>query len=289
MTFTSLTTIIIKITIESLFISYTSIDFIIFYLLFFKNFIIIYYLINFYYPFVSLHIGHGNRPRTPEGKIATMIYAAIGIPLMMLFLFNIGNIMAKAFKCLYRYCCVCSNDDTSNNHHHNHHPQHSHQHLHDHYHVHHIALNDVSPSGHLIHCNSTGNDPYRTNKCYSTCNSTSQRDLYGVQPQESETKLCTEIPDHLSCPGTLNRMHSHHPHHSILRNHTEHSDIINSNTLQMNSESEQNMKQKPKVTVPIFLCVLLIFGYTCLGAFMFSVWEGWSFLDGVYYCFITLR
>ncbi|CAD7086652.1 unnamed protein product [Hermetia illucens] len=40
--------------------------------------------------------------------------------------------------------------------------------------------------------------------------------------------------------------------------------------------------------VPIWLCVFLVVGYIIAGAFLFSEWEHWSFLDSAYFCFITL-
>lgn len=40
--------------------------------------------------------------------------------------------------------------------------------------------------------------------------------------------------------------------------------------------------------VPIWLCVFLVIGYILGGAYLFSQWEKWSFLDSAYFCFITL-
>lgn len=40
--------------------------------------------------------------------------------------------------------------------------------------------------------------------------------------------------------------------------------------------------------VPIWLCVFLVISYIIGGAFMFSRWENWEFLDSAYFCFITL-
>ncbi|CAO1434317.1 unnamed protein product [Diamesa hyperborea] len=40
--------------------------------------------------------------------------------------------------------------------------------------------------------------------------------------------------------------------------------------------------------VPIWLCVFLVVSYIIGGAFLFSKWENWSFLDSAYFCFITL-
>ncbi|KAK6012740.1 Ion channel, partial [Ostertagia ostertagi] len=43
-------------------------------------------------------IGYGNTAaKTYIGKTLTMLYAIIGIPLMLLFLTNIGDVMAKIF------------------------------------------------------------------------------------------------------------------------------------------------------------------------------------------------
>lgn len=44
----------------------------------------------------------------------------------------------------------------------------------------------------------------------------------------------------------------------------------------------------PSRPVPIWLCVFLVVSYIIAGAFLFASWEGWSFLDSAYFCFITL-
>lgn len=51
------------------------------------------------------------------------------------------------------------------------------------------------------------------------------------------------------------------------------------------AEEEESHHNKP---VPIWLSILLVVGYIFGGAFLFSGWEKWSFLDSAYFCFITL-
>ena len=74
-----------------------------------------------------------------------------------------------------------------------------------------------------------------------------------------------------------------------------------SNTLQLPSN---NLEQPPatnvvefvdnlsvdyrKVTIPISVTLSLLSSYLILGAVLFSEWENWKFLDGAYFCFVTL-
>ena len=44
---------------------------------------------------------------TPIGKIVTIFYAVIGVPLFLLYLSNIGQIFATSFKWTYSRLCKC--------------------------------------------------------------------------------------------------------------------------------------------------------------------------------------
>ncbi|KAI8739248.1 potassium channel subfamily K member 9 [Biomphalaria glabrata] len=48
------------------------------------------------------------------------------------------------------------------------------------------------------------------------------------------------------------------------------------------------MVKTSEVRVPITVSVLTMFIYILSGAIIFSRWENWTFLDGYYFCFITL-
>lgn len=53
-------------------------------------------------------IGYGNIcPKKKWGKVATIVYAIIGMPLFLLYLSNIGDILARSFKWIYARCCLC--------------------------------------------------------------------------------------------------------------------------------------------------------------------------------------
>lgn len=40
--------------------------------------------------------------------------------------------------------------------------------------------------------------------------------------------------------------------------------------------------------VPIIVIVSILIIYICIGTAIFSIWENWSFVDGAYFCFVTL-
>ncbi|XP_011262011.1 uncharacterized protein LOC105254800 isoform X2 [Camponotus floridanus] len=65
----------------------------------------------FYSIIVITTIGYGHiAPKTKNGKVVTIFYAILGIPLMLLCLSNIGDVMASSFRFLYwKVCCyVCT-------------------------------------------------------------------------------------------------------------------------------------------------------------------------------------
>lgn len=51
--------------------------------------------------------GHGSlTPRTAAGKLATIFYALVGVPLMLMCLSSLGALLADALQCTYvRLCC----------------------------------------------------------------------------------------------------------------------------------------------------------------------------------------
>ncbi|WAR26088.1 TWK18-like protein [Mya arenaria] len=52
-------------------------------------------------------IGYGNiTPKTIGGRLVTILYGILGIPLAMLCLGNLGDLMAGIFRVMYRFACV---------------------------------------------------------------------------------------------------------------------------------------------------------------------------------------
>lgn len=52
-------------------------------------------------------IGYGSlTPKTVEGKIVTMAYALVGVPLMLMCLSNLGRALAESVRRTYARLCV---------------------------------------------------------------------------------------------------------------------------------------------------------------------------------------
>ncbi|CAN7985822.1 unnamed protein product [Ixodes hexagonus] len=167
-------------------------------------------------------IGYGNiAPRTNWGKIVTILYAIVGIPLMLLYLTNIGDILAKAFRYVYGKLCTCS------------------------------------PAQH-----------------------SQRRRRQAPQP--------LPLHNHLQrCNSENYRVHHIVGHNSVdLQDNKLRDDQVRVESLADDEAYEGG--SKPRVSVPITLCFVIMIGYISGGAAIFSLWEGWEFLDGSYFCFVTL-
>ncbi|CAG9808943.1 unnamed protein product [Chironomus riparius] len=152
-------------------------------------------------------IGYGNKtPTTELGKITTIFYAIIGMPLFLLYLSNIGDILAKSFKWIYAKCCLCRIFPN-------------------------IARRRLAREKHKERL----------------------RQSIGEFPSDSGS-IATSIT---SCEN--------------------------------DSDIENKIQEDPQaITVPITVCVAIMIGYIFLGAVLFKAWEDWNYLDGSYFCFISL-
>lgn len=167
-------------------------------------------------------IGYGNiAPRTDWGKVVTVVYAIVGIPLMLLYLTNIGDILAKSFKYLYSRMCRCGHQDPYKRRRNN-----------ENYRAHHVVAQ---------------NSPNKQNAVTEAPLKDKVGGLGGLGT-EDEVRI-EAIPD------------------AVL---------------------DDDDYEKPLVTVPITLCLVILVGYIFGGAVLFSLWEGWGYLDGSYFCFVTL-
>jgi len=83
---------------------------------------------------------------------------------------------------------------------------------------------------------------------------------------------------------------------SINSSSVNREDIRNTTLTLMNLDIDGNekgrrtslRKKKQLVRIPIFTCFTIFFCYITFGSVVFSSWESWNFVDGYYFCFVSL-
>lgn len=211
----------------------------------------------------SIFQGYGHiAPVTPIGKLFTIFYAIIGMPLFLLYLSNIGDILATSFKWTYSRICKCQMGGSS-------------QGL--------FGQLDTAPgSGILKRSDNIYSIKYLPSQIHAGMFRTA------VSPQvEGSTHSSQQSGVKLQGQSALandgrDSEYSAGPE-DILEDEEE--DNISGTIRVMDNTGPPALDS---VTVPISLCLTVMVSYICGGALLFGEWEGWGFLDGSYFCFITL-
>ncbi|CAL1272104.1 unnamed protein product [Larinioides sclopetarius] len=187
-------------------------------------------------------IGYGNiAPKTDVGKIVTIFYALLGIPMMLLCLTNIGDLLARSFKFTYFHICFLFRK-----------PRRTHASSQKQ-----VIEQMKSPMGKAVEvatlelCNGDEKPPIGDKKLPLGDDSST----LSSSPTKSNNASMVVVPD--PSPVVIERVYR-------------------------DSSGSQDQR------VPMYMVLLLVTGYICGGAVLFSLWEKWTFLNGAYFCFITL-
>lgn len=134
----------------------------------------------------------------------------------------------------------------------------------------------------LANIGSTMADAFRfiyCNVCCSYCNMVKKRqNLRALQTVELSHNASSSIPQ-TSMGTTMNSSSVQSPA-TNLEQPAPPTNVV---------EFVDNMSvDYRKVTIPISVTLSLLSSYLILGAVLFSEWEKWNFLDGAYFCFVTL-
>ena len=231
-------------------------------------------------------IGYGHITcETDAGKIATIFYAIVGIPMMLLCLANIGTSMANLFRFLYaRVCCGYCNYVKRR----------------------HIRMKAATlTSAAASHANAISYAALTsTNLIVNPSMQTiieQQKAGIGLSPELGEKEaldaslLTNIIPANKLNPIPLNSKESDL---ALKLNPSESNKLIASAGMVKTPTGneadlielfdESNSVDYRKITVPISITLFILSSYILLGGILFKTLEEWTVLDGVYFCFITL-
>ncbi|XP_022236050.1 uncharacterized protein LOC106476486, partial [Limulus polyphemus] len=268
-------------------------------------------------------LGYGNiAPKTSWGKMVTILYAIIGIPLMLLCLSNIGNAMAHSFKFIYwKVCCfLCVKphkrrretkssfrqsarylagrnplsdfEDTMSGS------------------SYHTAPGDgLSGRDYTSHSPTSPTSPTSIGRSTprfpaSPPLSPTRKILYNDPDDTKQAPVITNKyvlqgrEDFLLGSSTSPRVRTEQPSLYSQPNNSHRVDQCSWGNRRQGEPADLDLMEEEsgsedsddgeEVTVPIWLCSAVVIGYICGGAVLFTIWEGWNFLDSSYFCFITL-
>jgi hypothetical protein len=211
--------------------------------------------------YILVVAGYGSVvPRTPWGKVIAIIYALIGIPLVLVYLSTVGDVLARNFRRLYGR--MCGNGSSNSK--------------------------DSSGSGGKSKISgaegylSTGYTPSGATKAHNS-----------ITADGSAIKMHHYHPHATAGADRGEDMHSKLDRSGSVVVLDCGGDGIgapsssSSTALDPGGKRHHHCDAQP-VRIPISLCVLIILLYICGGALLFNRLENWTFLEGSYFCFTSL-
>ncbi|KAI5633987.1 ion channel domain-containing protein [Phthorimaea operculella] len=273
-------------------------------------------------------IGYGHlSPRTNWGKVVTIFYSLLGMPLFLLYLTNVGELLARWCKWLYALICLCRGC-----------PGFSRRRI--------IRLRnqfEISdaesierPEHWTIHpyLDSIDRPDYRNpdvrhqdfRNTYEDCSSrypdyrswnryqgdrnydrypgrlpprrVLEREPLEAIPERYERRIPEAYQEsrHWQQNGQPRRA-DYLRSASMPHPHFEHPRDLNRGWSEPAPRMEDDEESSEftyvtfdaqTITVPISVCVAIMVGYLMFGSMIFGIWEKWDQLDGAYFCFISL-
>ncbi|KAJ3624775.1 hypothetical protein MTP99_018372 [Tenebrio molitor] len=244
-------------------------------------------------------------PRTALGKVVAVVYALIGVPLMLILLSALGAMLASGARKAYSKLC-CHNDTNKKS------PT--------------VGYHKApsSPSGKLYCKTHEDSASIQIASSHSTpnhvCKNSYQYVEHGEIPKRAilatvrsshsrgrcrQSQVRQMLADSSICPA-----HSHGtPTKSSLIIGSTSSDIDDAEEADESehvASSHDTPSRIPLIwrpnecpgspppsqptspSVPASLVLIIFFSYVCVGAAAFASASGWSFLDATYFCFIAL-
>ena len=199
--------------------------------------------------------GYGNiTPNTMAGKMVTILYAMVGMPLFLLYVSNMGDFLATGFRWGYVKLCKCDFAAKRRRH------------------------RKAAVAAAAAAAAAAVHPPMGAGFAF---------DEAAAKSATLHTRGRSKHQDHVD--------HHHHHHHQKHNEHLEHQSFeleplgpMEGGAVYVDDEDDDKPADYQTATVPITISLTVMVSYVCGGAVLFGQWEDWDFLDGSYFCFISL-
>ncbi|XP_034180998.2 TWiK family of potassium channels protein 18 isoform X1 [Osmia lignaria lignaria] len=206
-------------------------------------------------------IGYGSvAPRTVWGRLITIVYALAGIPLMLVYLSTVGDVLSRSFRRLYGRLCRPRNCTRKQQ-----------------------PPPPPPPVGGIM------SKTYR----YDNHVDSKSANYYSASRESS----CDDLGTRGTSSAILLDCGSEGLLHATTSSTAALQDVTSGNgkrhfhpcSLSLSTSSSPGyVVETNAVRIPISLCLVIMLIYICGGAVMFNRLEGWSLLEGGYFCFTSL-
>ena len=171
--------------------------------------------------------GYGHvTPKTMAGRMVTIVYCIIGLPLTFMCIAKLGHAFAIAFRVIYHTCC-----------------------------------------------------------CAVCCLSCLAR-KHALR-KRSKSVNTAEIDDAIGAL-VIGKEAAARKQSSIVIGGKRYKSYTLWKLWKRNIEAKFELSLDHGTAVPTYLCLVVMGAYIAGGALMFAGWEGWSYDEGAYFCFVTL-
>lgn len=208
------------------------------------------------------------------GRLVTMFYALVGIPLTLLCLANIGSFFGNCFRFLYKHICgglvwLCC-------------PSHYSHH---------------KPTQYSVEKNSEDANPAISRDSGISQSSKGKNGKKanvhnGPKTNQFKAQKTTQRSTPSDEPDSLVALHQKSSFSDIEKGHNPYEELgadVTYFPIVPAKEAKHKKTLKEEVRVPMLVSLMIIALYIFGGAVLFSLWEKeWNYLIGSYFCFITL-
>lgn len=222
----------------------------------------------FYAGTIFTTIGYGNIvPATTTGQAITIVYAFIGIPFLLMVLADLGKLFTRAIKALFFYIKLFYHTGKCRSA---------------------RRMGRRATAVPAQYMSATWNKmPYMVYQ-----GKKSQENLPAVVVQEKDVESQASKSTETSDKSNDKRAKKEDRKGSKKSNNEEDKqDAIMENEQELEDyaiREEEDEDADDEFNLPVSLAVLLLIAYMMMGAFIFTLWEDWTFFESFYFVFISM-